>query len=240
MRLDFHILPQPDDTTCGPTCLQALYGFYGDELPLERVIAEIPQLETGGTLGAILGRHALRRGYRARIHPLPPGVSDPTWFAQPGVKLDERLRAQLAVKGDGKLGLATRAYIDFIEAGGKIGFEDLTPSLLRRHLKRGHPILTGLSATWLYRSAREIGAPSRYDDVHGVPAGHFVVLVGYFAEEREVLVADPLLPNPVSDTQFYSVDIDRLVNAILLGIATYDGNLLVLTPPEGKNEKGDA
>jgi len=61
-----------------------------------------------------------------------------------------------------------------------------------------------------------------------------VVLVGYDPNEREVFVADPLLPNPVSPDHIYSVEIDRLVNAILLGITTYDGNLLILTPPRTK------
>jgi hypothetical protein len=41
-RLDFHILPQPDGSTCGPTCLQAPYRFYGEELELERIVQEIP------------------------------------------------------------------------------------------------------------------------------------------------------------------------------------------------------
>jgi len=36
-RLQFEILPQPDDTACGPTCLHALYAYYGHEVPLESV-----------------------------------------------------------------------------------------------------------------------------------------------------------------------------------------------------------
>jgi hypothetical protein len=234
LRLDFEILPQPDDTTCGPTCLQAVYGYYGEHVPLERVIAEIPQLETGGTLGVILGLHALRRGYRALLHTFNLDIFDPTWF-RPGVDVQERLRAQLQVKTEGKIALATRAYLDYLQAGGKLGFGDLTPGLLRQHLKKKHPILTGLSATWLYNSAREVGPPMRYDDVRGEPTGHFVVLVGYDPDEREVFVADPLLPNPFSPDHIYSVEIDRLVNAILLGISTYDGNLLILTPPRADN-----
>jgi len=182
----------------------------------------------------ILGLHALRRGFRAQIQTYNLDVFDPTWFSNPRIKIEERLQAQLDVKGGGKIGLVTRAYLDFMQAGGKLAFGDLTPGLLRRHLVRRRPILTGLSATWLYRSAREVGPPMRYDDVRGEPTGHFVVLVGYDPNEREVFVADPLLPNPVSPDHIYSVEIDRLVNAILLGITTYDGNLLILTPPRTK------
>ena len=53
-----------------------------------------------------------------------------------------------------------------------------------------------------------------------------------------MLIADPLMPNPVSQEPIYAVGIDRLICAILLGILTYDGNLLVLTPPQARRTHG--
>jgi hypothetical protein len=79
-------------------------------------------------------------------------------------------------RSDTKLKSAARAYVEYLALGGVIKFEDLTSELLRRHLKRGIPILTGLSSTFLYRSAREIPGTNEADDVRGHPAGHFVVL----------------------------------------------------------------
>jgi len=73
---------QPSETSCGPTCLQAVYAYYGDHLPLARLIDEIPSLETGGTLGVLLGLHALRRGYRATLYSSNLDVLDPTWFQE--------------------------------------------------------------------------------------------------------------------------------------------------------------
>src|SRR6185369_13364802 len=67
-RLRLEILPQPDDITCGPTCLHAVYRYFGDVIGLDQVIEEVPQLETGGTLAVLLGCHALRRGYDATIY----------------------------------------------------------------------------------------------------------------------------------------------------------------------------
>ena len=61
-RLKLDILPQPDNMTCGPTCLHALYRYYGDDLLLEDVIEQVPSLEGGGTLAVLLACHALRRG----------------------------------------------------------------------------------------------------------------------------------------------------------------------------------
>src|SRR5262245_26599770 len=35
--LDFDIKAQPDEVTCGPTCLHALYQYYGDKISLKQV-----------------------------------------------------------------------------------------------------------------------------------------------------------------------------------------------------------
>ena len=63
-----------------------------------------------------------------------------------------------------------------------------------------------------------------------MPAGHFVVLCGYDRVEKTVLVADPYQPNPLAPGQQYVVSIDRVICAILLGILTYDANLLIIQP----------
>lgn len=235
-QLELEILPQPDMTTCGPTSLHAVYRYYGDSIPLHQVIAEIPQLEEGGTLAVVLGCHALRRGYSALIYTFNLQVFDPTWFDGRPVDLAERLRAQLAAKSSPKLAIATHSYLEFIERGGTVRMHDLTSELIRRYLRRGVPILTGLSATYLYQEAREIGSNCQPDDIRGVPTGHFVVLCGYDQPQREVLLADPLQPNPIAPAQVYHVGMDRLRCAILLGIMTFDANLLIVTSGSQENK----
>ena len=228
--LEFDILPQPDNTTCGPTCLHALYRHHGDDLPLDQVIDEVPKLEEGGTLAVLMGCHALRRGYQAHITTANLQVFDPTWF-QPGAPpLDYRLRRQMEFKTSPKLQLASQAYLDFLELGGTIGMEDLTSSLIRRYLRRNVPILTGLSATYLYRCALEWGPNCDLDDVRGVPAGHFVVLCGYDRKHRQVLVADPFRAHPFGPDHYYQVNANRVIRAILLGVLTYDANVLIVQP----------
>lgn len=230
---DLEILRQPDDATCGPTCLHAVYRYFGDGIELPDLISEIPQLSGGGTLAVTLGNHALRRGYRAHIVSYNLTVFDPSWFEDERPDLSERLRAQVLAKDDPKLAEATDSYLDFIQLGGKLSMEDLTPALLRCWLEQGRPILTGLSATFLYRSSRETGEGTlRDDDIRGVPQGHFVVLCGWDAERRAVLVADPLEDNPVFQKQVYWLPVERVITAVLLGVLTYDANLLILDPPE--------
>jgi hypothetical protein len=230
-QLELEILSQPDETTCGPTCLQAVYRYYGDELPLDQVIRESPRLQEGGTLAVMLACHALRRGYQATIYTYNLQVFDPTWFFPVPRPLDERLAAQIDVKSSPKLEAASLGYLEFLRRGGEMRMEDLNRALIRKHLKRGEPILTGLSATYLYRDAREIGEINKPDDVRGEPSGHFVVLCGYDHDRRTVRVADPYLPNPLGRGNYYDIDVDRVICAILLGIVTYDANLLILTPP---------
>jgi hypothetical protein len=58
-----------------------------------------------------------------------------------------------------------------------------------------------------------------------------VVLCGYAPKERRVLVADPLQDNPRYGVHYYWVHIQRVLGAILLGVLTYDANLLLVEPP---------
>lgn len=236
-RLDLEILPQPDDSTCGPTCLHAVYRYHGDTIPLEQVIRESPRLEEGGTLGALLGCHALQRGYKVTIYTYNLRMFDPTWFESPETDLVSCLQAQARAKGGTKFKAATRAYLNYLQLGGEIRFEDLTPELLRGHLRRGVPILTGLSATYLYRSTRETST-GESDAVKGQPVGHFVVLRGYDPETRKVLVADPYLRNP-KERLHYDVGMQRLLSAILLGVVTYDANLLIIEPADSRHVDAD-
>lgn len=230
-RLRFQIAAQPDEVTCGPTCLHGIYRHFGDELPLEEVIAGVDMLSGGGTLDVFLANHALERGYRATLFTYNLHLFDPTWALLPVPDFILRLKAQADAKDDPKLRVATRGYVRFLELGGKLRFEDLRPALIRRFLGRGIPIMTGLSATYLYQSRREIPATSEPDDVRGEPAGHFVVLSGYDRATRLVDVADPYEWNPLSGERYYQVDLHRLVGAVLLGSLTYDANLLVIEIP---------
>ncbi|KIA78483.1 hypothetical protein DB43_DY00340 [Parachlamydia acanthamoebae] len=232
-KLSINMLPQPNEVTCGPTCLQAVYHYYGDEVPLPKVIEEVPSLEEGGTLAVLLACHALKRGYDATIYTYNLQVFDPTWFEPKplsNIQLAQKLKAQADAKKNKKLQIATNAYLEFLRLGGKIRFRDLSRSLIRHYLRQGVPILTGLSSTFLYHSCREIGASSQQDDILGQPEGHFVVLFGYDNQKKQILIADPFVRNPYSYDLKYSMGVDRTICSILLGVLTYDANFLLIRP----------
>jgi hypothetical protein len=227
---------QPDDVTCGPTCLRKVYDFFGVEASPEQVLAEIDRNEDGGTLAVFLGISALRRGFRARIYSYDLRIFDPTWFGLDGGALAEKVHARIPHLRDGHSLRAAKAYLRFLELGGTLGFDELTPSLLKEILDRGHPVLAGLSATYLYRMPRERQVERTSllvdDDVAGEATGHFVVITGYEHWGRSFVLRDPSEHVPVSHTDRHVVDAHRLVNSILLGDLTYDAVLLELWPGE--------
>lgn len=240
------VTPQPDDVTCGPSCLHSLYCYYNDPLPLEQIIEEVVSLPHGGTLAVYLACHALKRGYEAQIYTYNLQLFDPSWFKErksqgAGSDLAQLLESQLQRKRDRKdssmFAEATQAYLEFLQMGGAVTFQDLTPSLLVRLLKYQGPILTGLSSTYLYESSRELVKPdgsTTYDSIAGEPAGHFVLVSAVDGKRNCVNVADPYHDNPNFGKSNYQVDIHRLMNSVLLGILTYDANLLMIRPSSSK------
>lgn len=220
-----------------------MYRYWGERIELAAVIDSARSLSIAGagrgTLAVMLGIHALSRGYRATLYTFNVNVFDPTWFGKDGGAplslLEAKLRAQAEAKSvdDPRFRVATDSYLEFLKMGGAICFRDLTSGLTARFIRAGRPVLTGLSARYLYRCAREFGPDDEYDDIRGVPMGHFVVLHGYDPKARRVTIAYTLEGNPGYESQRYAVPMSRLVRAIMLGVLTYDANLLVIEPATG-------
>ncbi len=155
---------QPDDTTCGPTCLHAVYRYYGEDIGLSEVIASTRTLQDGqagrGTLAVLLGTHALERGYAATLYTYNLHMFDPTWFGDKShsasaALLEEKMAAQARAKRDEvpRYHLATKAYLEFLHLGGRIEFRDLTARLLGGLIRGGAPRAD--------RSERDLPVPLR-------------------------------------------------------------------------------
>lgn len=224
---------QPDDVSCGPTCLQSVYRHFGLDVSLTDVLTSVHKLDHGGTLGVLLGLDALRRGFHVTLFSYNLDVFDPTWFSPPIRHLRPLLEQRLVHKQeDPRFAVVARAYVEFLEGGGKIRHRELTPELLAK-LVRGHsPPIVGLSATYLYGCEREVydGTRSTFDSIRGEPTGHFVVVSGHDDRRESFLISDPSSDNPLHRSGTYWVSPHRLMGAILLGAATYDGNILLIRP----------
>lgn len=239
-ELVLEIQSQPSDTACGPTCLAAVYDYWNQPVDLDRLIGKISELDSGGTLAVDLACDALRRGFAAEIVTYNLQLFDPTWFDSDGeMKSAEALIDKLTKQLDSKKGRvdfdmarlrpATESYLQYIALGGRVRMQPLDELLLVSMMARQTPILCGLSATYLYQESRETpsGEP---DDEGGDPTGHFVVMHGFDPIKRTVLIADPLHPNPLAPTNKYVAPLSRVTSSILLGIVTYDANLLMIVP----------
>ena len=134
--LNFDIKAQPHEVTCGSTCLHALYEFYKDPISLKEVVQEVKRLKNGGTLGVMLGNHALKRGYKVHIYTYNLTVFDPTWFELPQSKIIANLKKQMRYKFKSKKRkVASKTYIEFLKAGGKIFQHELDENLIKKYLK---------------------------------------------------------------------------------------------------------
>ena len=215
------LLRQPDVVSCGPTCLLQVMQFYGDP----RRTLTLRRNPDGGTLAVYLGLAALDAGYKVIAYPLGVRIFDPTWWRLPRQRLLDRLaqRAE-AFPADAIEVLAWREFLS--REGSGIRFVEPSAELLMRILDRDHPIICGLSATWLYREPRERPEDNISDDIRGAPVGHFVVVAGYSHHGLRLFVRDPwpsgLHERPLSAT--------RLINAILLGDVTSDAVLIEIYP----------
>jgi hypothetical protein len=243
-ELRVHHFLQPDDVTCGPTSLRKVYNFYGLEIELDKVLETLERNDDGGTLAVFLGMAALRQGFRTRIYSYDMQIFDPTWARLDPHELKAKIRARFPYLTDAGRKRAAVAYVRYLEMGGELAFDDLTPPLLRGIIDRGHPILAGLSATYLYGFCRERWDEQEGrlvdDDVAGEPTGHFVVISGYQQWGRQLTVLDPSAHVPKSDEGRVHVGAERLINAILLGDATYDAVLLELWPADENIVETDA
>ena len=219
---------QPDDVTCGPTCLAQVYRFYRHDKELAAIIADTPRHADGGTLGAYLGISALRDGFRARLYSYNVRVFDPTWYDLDRDQLIDKLCRRREAVSSEKIRWAITGYLTFLELGGELKFTELSEKLLAGILARRHPIITGLNATYLWRTPREHKGED--DDIRGDPVGHFGVISGYYPRSGGFIVRDPSPHVPFNRSGRYVVKAERLIAAILLGDITYDAILLELYP----------
>jgi hypothetical protein len=226
--LDVPRFEQPDDVTCGPTCLNQVYRYYGLVRPVSEVIRETPRNPDGGTQAVYLAISALKLGFMATIYSYNLRIFDPTWRKLDAESLIEKLRSREQYARSPRRRRNLAAYQEFLRLGGQVRFDELDTRLLVGILNKRRPILTGLSATYLYQTPRE--HREEYDDVRGDPAGHFVAICGYYPKSDRFVVRDPSSNIPFSRTGRYSVPAPRLIASILLGDVTYDAVLLVLDP----------
>jgi hypothetical protein len=229
LRLEVPRQIQPDEVTCGPSCLSSVLRFHGIDADLSAVMPLVTRNQDGGTLAPWLGQAALGFGIGVRARPLAVQVFDPTWRGLDAASLRDRLALRTAALREGRLRRVHQAWLDYLDAGGQVNLGgELRSGEIIAALDRGNPLIAGLSVTWLYQVARERPADNVPDDIAGMPVGHFVVITGYAGGGDTFFVSDPWPHPPFEGEPHYPVSRRQLTQAILLGDATHDAVILEL------------
>ncbi len=111
------------------------------------------------------------------------------------------------------------AIITYLKKGGKISFEPISVSEIKKHIDADSPVIVSLSPTLLHKMKRAYNfAP---DDIRGITWGHVVIIIGY--NEDHFIIADPG-GNFYKNAFEYEIGADSIVEAVL----RYNGQMIVV------------
>ncbi len=194
---------QPTNTTCSPTALSMLLGFYGTNVSVDDISVKVPQVknekgENFGTINTQMAMWCRTLGFDVALYTADVQVIDQSWSKLSSEAIIARLEARksgLAVPSLGELWTEaySQAYIEFIQSGGELHIVNaITANLLYELLPKG-PLLPCVSFDTLYGRGRtsNVGEKEvRPDDVNGKAWNHSIVIYGN-DDEGNFLVADP-------------------------------------------------
>jgi predicted double-glycine peptidase len=203
---------------CGPFALAQVLQYYGEIITAEELIQGTKMVQGIGTYESNLALTAKKLGYKTKITTQNLYLFDPTWQELSQNELIVKLQEQEKELKDKDLTQSAQGFIEYLQAGGKLGSETIDRDLLVDKLGRG-PLVVGLNMTYLYQEKRPL-------DKEAKRYGHFVTVSGYDGENDTFTLIDPWHSIPFSKDGIYQVKSARLIAAIYLAEATFDASLL--------------
>jgi len=207
--------------SCMPACLQEIFGYYGEQISQEEImkISENPKL---GMALVEAGIFSLKHNYRSLIITNNINIFDPTWFRLDSNKLKLNLNKRAKFVDDLSQFMIDK-YIKFLNLGGEINFETISPSLLKKYLSIKIPIIMELASTFIYKLAKS-SRPGLFDDaIRGQIEGHGVVIAG-FDDKDNFLIIDPNSKKSPSKIGVYWVNSAEL----MMSFALLEGKSILL------------
>jgi hypothetical protein len=212
---------QPTNSSCSPTALSILLGYYGKEFTVEQITTDVPQVkndqgESFGTINQQLATWCLELGFKVSIYTFDCQVIDLSWAGLPKDKLIERLELrksgwQVPSLGELWSEAYVQAYIDFLKVGGELHIKPaVTTDLLRKLLQKG-PVLPSVSLSTLHGKGRtrHVGSEGETaDDINGRAWNHSIVIYG-IDSDGNFLIADPL-----EKPGMHAIEPERILSAI--------------------------
>lgn len=212
---------QPTNTTCSPTALSMLLGFYGKNISVDEISDNVPQVynedgEPFGTINQQMATWCLSLGYEVSLYTFDCQVIDQTWDKLQKDKLINKLNARKGGWVVPSLGEAwtkayAQSYIDFLEAGGNITVQPAVTTKLLYDLLKDAPLLPCLCFNTLYGRGRTSNFDEKKtvkDDINGRTWNHSVVIYGNDAD------GNFLLADPIRKPGLHLIEPERMIAAI--------------------------
>jgi hypothetical protein len=207
--------------SCIPACLQEVFGYYGESITQEEIMKTSENPKMGMSLIEV-GIFSLKHNYKPLIITNNVNIFDPTWFKLDSTKLKLNLKKRAKFVDDLNQFMIDK-YIKFLNLGGEINFETISPALFEKYLSMEIPIIMELASTFLYKLAKS-SHPGGFDDaIRGQIEGHGVVIAG-FDKKDKFLIIDPNSKKSPSKTGVYWVDGAEL----MMSFALLEGKSLLL------------
>lgn len=194
---------QPTSSTCSPTALSILLGYYGEGLSPLEIEAAVPQSinengEKMGTVNQQMATWCLNRGYKASIYTFDCQIIDQSWSGLGKEEIIKRLELRkngwvVPALGEDWTKEYVQSYIDFLNAGGQLIIAQAVTSKLLYDLIAKGPFLPCVSYSTMYGASRtriDNDNESPDDDINGRALNHSIVVCGV-DESGNFLIADP-------------------------------------------------
>lgn len=201
-----------------------IYSYFGIKVPLEKLLDDLKIDKYTGTFTAQLGLHAKNSGLQTLILCSNPYYVSPAWSKLDNQTIYKKIGGWLAFELQGKNKIrknkfkkGTRFILAYIKNGGKIKIIDLTTRLIDGYLDQGYLMTGAIEESWLWEK-RKIPKTAEFDDIKGIPQGHFVVLYGHDAENY--FVSDPYPTGLEGKNGLYKVKKDKFLVSCLFWEAT--------------------
>ncbi len=171
---------------CSLWCLKMLYEYDGAVMEIEQLRSEVGLMPSGLYIQEV-GRHAMGRGYQARLISADTTRLLPEYATMDGEAQQAALAARAEEYQESKAGIYYRGLTSFLAEGGRLEVRPPVIEDLLSELQAGRPLLCSLDIKALYAEAAvERGFPPsrRLGQV-----GHYVLVTGI--DEQTVTLNDP-------------------------------------------------
>ncbi|MBN1900523.1 hypothetical protein JW926_04265 [Candidatus Sumerlaeota bacterium] len=222
-KLDIAPEIQPDDISCGLSCLKMVLDYYDQEQDMQALSEICPPLYDIGLFDSQLGKTAIDLGFDVTIYTYNYRIFHPIWNRLHLSDLIGKLVIKQACAMTPHQALSARHYIEYLQKGGELLFYPLSKELILAHLDQEIPVIAALDMSFLYDCV------AFYDEFSEYRATHFVIIHGYDPKRNVFHVCDPWHSIPIPhENGRYAVDADRVINAIFLGQDRNDSSLIVI------------